>query len=143
MSESQMILNYSSDVSTAEAPEPIPVGDYIGTVVSAEAAVSKSSGNHYVNLAFRIDPDQYPADFSAEGWEDGVILYWRRTVIEDSTRGRYQMRRLCETLDAPMGGSINLAEWAGLEAKLTVGHQTNPNDGTLVAEIQKLEHVSA
>ena len=142
MSEN-MILTFSSDIADAEAPEPIPVGTYVGTIVSAEPAVSRSTGNHYINTAFRIDPDQYPADFNAEGWPDGVILYWRRTPYDDTTRGRFQMKKMCEAIDAPMGGTIDLSAWAGLEAKLHIGHQQNPNDGTMQAEIQKLEHVDA
>lgn len=119
----ETMLEYSEDIASAEAPNPLPARDYIGEVRSVKKAISKTSGKTYFDIGLYIDPAQYPVDYT-DGNPDGTVLHYRRLLYEDTPQGRYNMRRMCETLNVPMSTRINLAEWIGKKAKVTVTHET-------------------
>src|SRR5690606_26873348 len=56
------LIEYAEDLSEAEAPVPLPEGDYIAEIRQAEIKTS-GRGNQYVNVTFHVSPEQYPADF--------------------------------------------------------------------------------
>lgn len=116
---SDSILTFSEDVSTQEPPSPLPAGDYPATIKSAEKKVSTSSGNEYIALMLMVSPDHYPADFT-DGNADGEVLSYNRLVVEDTPRARYRIRKVCEAIGAKASKEIDLAEWLGLTATITV-----------------------
>lgn len=117
------ILEYSSDISTQEAPPPLPAGDYPFTVDSVETATSQTSGNEYLKIVLHISADDFPADFDAESYPDGVKLNYNRLVVEDTARARYNMRKWCEAIGAKMGKQVDPSEWIGLSGRVGVTHQ--------------------
>lgn len=132
--EMPSIIEYSDDISSAEAPVPLPKGDYIGTIRSAELKQSQK-GNNYVSVAFFIPADQYPATYT-DGNPDGETLTYNRVPADDSARGRYRMRKFCEAIGAVASKKIDLGEWIGLTAKLTVGE--DEYEGEKRAQITKV-----
>lgn len=137
MSDTEIsILEYSEDVSKAEAPAPLPVRQYPGTIEKAEVKTSATSGNQYVSVTFRISADDFPADFDATGYDDGVILSFNRIPVDDSPRSRYRMRQFCEAIGAKASKKIDLGEWIGLTATLDVEHNTY--EGETRAQIKKV-----
>ena len=123
MSEDQVsIIEYASDLSDAEAPVPLPPGDYPATIRGAEMKTS-GKGNKYINVTFNIDPDSYPADFT-EGDADGTVLTFGRLSPDDTTRARWGMKKFLQSIGAPTGKAVDLNEWVGLSATVEVKHDT-------------------
>lgn len=113
------ILEFSSNVSEAEAPAPLPAGTYPAEIVSAESKVSNASGNRYLAIRFRISPDHYPADFT-EGDDDGVILSYNRLLVEDTAQARYRLRRFGDALGITIGTQFDVNSLVGLVANVAV-----------------------
>jgi len=118
------IVEFSSDISDAEAPEPLPVSEYPAQIKSAEIRVSTNSGNKYAAVAFHISPDEYPADYPVEEAPDGKLVIYRRLVMEDNAQSRYNVRKFCEAIGATMSMKIDVGEWVGLEARVQIEHDT-------------------
>lgn len=119
---SENILSYGEDISNAEAPPPLPDGEYEAEIRNATTKVS-SSGNTMVPVTVSISPDHYPADYPVEFAPDGVTLTSYRLIYEDSARGRYRMRKFCDSIGAVTGKHINPTDWIGSKVLVTVGHE--------------------
>lgn len=112
------LFDFSQDLSTAEAPPPLPARKYQATVTSAVPKMSQK-GNTYAEIGFTVDPSQFPPDFAAIQ-KDAVVLYHRRLVLEDSVRGRYQARKFCEALRVPTSKRLDLNDFVGKIAVIEV-----------------------
>lgn len=118
--EMQTILEFSEDISEAEAPLPLPAGEYEASIQSAAVRVSQN-GNPYIQIGLLINPDQYPVDYPVEEAPEGTILYYNRTPAADDKRARYRIRKLCESIGAPVPSKhLDLNEWIGLTARVQV-----------------------
>lgn len=117
------ILEFSSDISEAEAPDPLPVGDYVATITAAEGKISNNSGKKYVAVSFRIPVEEFPADYDPEQAPDGKTIIYRRVPGEDNAQARYQVRQFCEAVGSPMSKTIDIGEWVTLSAKVSVAHE--------------------
>jgi hypothetical protein len=119
MADTPSVIEFSEDVATAEAPPPLPVGQYPAEVRSAERKTS-AAGNDYVRVQFFIAPEQYPADFT-DGNPDGMILDYNRVPVADNPSARFRMRKFCEAIGySPKGGKVDLNEWIGNTATVDV-----------------------
>jgi len=121
MSDVPSVVEFTEDVGQQEAPEPLPPGEYLATIRGAEARTSQRD-TKYAAVTFHISPDQYPADFT-EGDPDGETIIFRRVPLEDTARARFMLRRFCEAIGATPAKRIDLNEWVGLEAMVTVAHE--------------------
>ncbi len=123
MSDNELssIVEFSSDISKQEAPEPLPTGTYHGVIRQVEVKMSQRD-TKYAAVAFHISPDQYPADFK-DGNPDGTILTYRRVGLEDNAQARFGTRRFCEAIGAPMSKTIDTSIWLGMEASLEITHE--------------------
>jgi hypothetical protein len=130
------IFDFSADVSQQEAPPPIPRGKYLASITNAEAKVSVNSGNTYADVTFTIAPDQFPPDYAAIQ-QDALNLHYRTLVMKDDARSRYNIRRFCETVRAPVGRKLDLNDFIGKSAILTIDHRTY--QGQDMAEIKGVE----
>ena len=135
MSGSSSILTYSADVAEQEAPPPLPTGPYPAEIIGTSRRTSQTSGNEYVSVQFRINPDAYPADY-IEGDPDGTTLSYNRLLTDDSPQSRYRMRRFCESIGAKASKEIDINDWLGLTATIEVGE--NEYEGEKRAEIKKV-----
>lgn len=115
------IMEFSQDLSTAEAPPPLPIGQYLGEIIGAEPRVSQTSGNTYAAIQFRIHADQYPADFT-EGDPDGITLTYNRLLLQDTPRDRWRWRKFLEAVGGRLSKQIDLTDLLGLTATLDVTH---------------------
>lgn len=121
-SEPTSLMEFSSDLSEAEAPPPLPVGEYPATIVKAEIKDSQK-GNKYLALMFRIEPESYPADF-IDGNPEGETLAYNRLVLQDTPQGRYRARKFNESVGAPNSTRIDPNEYMGLTATVGIVHDT-------------------
>jgi hypothetical protein len=115
---SESILSFSEDISNAEAPAPLPAGEYTAEIRNAEVKISQK-GNKYAAVQFYVPADQYPADF-VDGDPDGITLTYNRVVLEDTVQARHRIRKFCESIGAKTGREINLNDWVGLTATISV-----------------------
>jgi len=115
------ILEFSTDLSEAKAPEPLPVGSYLGEIISAEWRVSQTSGNTYAAIQFRIHADQYPADYT-DGDPDGTTISYNRLLMVDTQQVRWRWRKFLEAVGARLSRQVDLTELLGLTARLEITH---------------------
>jgi hypothetical protein len=135
MSEVNSIIEYDTDLSEAEAPVPLPAGDYAAEIRGAERKTS-AKGNDYVNVTFFIAPEQYPADYT-EGNADGTTLTFGRLSPDNTTRARYGMKKFCEAIGAELGSKLDLNDWMGKSGIVHVVHEEF--EGETRAKISKVK----
>jgi len=134
------IIDFSEDISEATPPPPIPKNDYEGEVRAASVAVSKNKGTRYADVTFHIRPEAFPADFDASFYPDGATLHYRRVSLEDTPQSRYSVRMFCEAVGAPMSRRIDLNEWVGRTARITIGHETyEGRDRAVIVSVAPME----
>jgi len=128
------LIEYDTDLGEAEAPVPLPPGDYPAEIRGAEIKTS-GAGNQYVSVTFHIAPEAYPADYT-EGNEDGTILSFGRLSPEPTQRARWTMKKFTEAIGAKQGKTLDLNDWIGLNAIVTVVNE--PYEGVQQANIKKV-----
>lgn len=129
------IIEYASSLDEAEAPVPLPAGDYPAEIRGVERKTS-GKGNEYINVTFFISPENYPADYT-DGSEDGAILSYGRLSPDDTVRARYGMKRFAEAIGAKTSTKqVDLNEWIGCTAIVTVVNDTY--EGMPTAQIKKV-----
>lgn len=121
MADTPSVIEFSEDIGSQEAPVPLPVGDYAAEIRAATQKTSQSSGNPYAAVQFFIAPEQYPADYT-EGEPDGTVLTFNRVSLQDTPASRHRLRRFLEAIGAPTGQKIDLNDWVGRSATVTVQH---------------------
>lgn len=118
------VYEFGADISTQEAPPPLPKGKYLASISAAEAKVSATSGNTYADITFTIAPDQFPADYSAIQ-QDAVNIHHRTMVLsKDDARSRYNIRKFAEAVRAPVSRKVDLNDFIGKSAMLTIDHRS-------------------
>ena len=136
MSEITSVFEFSADVSSQEAPPPIPKGKYLASVTAAEPKVSANSGNTYIDITFTISPDQFPPDYAAVQ-QDALNLHYRTLVMKDDARSRYNLRKFCETMRVPVSRKFDVNDLIGKSGMLTIDHRAY--QGTDQADIKAVE----
>ncbi len=121
MADEESILTYSEDIATAEAPDPLPVGDYPASIHSIVVATS-GAGNRYLDSVMRVAPDDFPVDFPLENAPDGALIHYRRVSAEDNPRARHNMRIFCEATGVAASKNINVNEFLGAEVTISIRH---------------------
>lgn len=116
------VVEFSSNLKDAEAPAPLPSGEYVGDIRGAEVRMSQRD-TKYCAVTFFISPDQYPADYT-DGNPDGTVIIYRRVGMEDTPQARYGTRRFLEAIGGPLGKKIDVNDWVGLTAALEIGSET-------------------
>ena len=125
MSESNLpsVIEFDEDIAEAEAPVPLPVGDYPAEVRGAVQKHANQTGNPYASVSFFISADAYPADYT-EGEPDGMLLTFNRVSLQNTPSGRHRLRKFLEAIGAPAGSKIDLNDWVGRTASVTISHDT-------------------
>lgn len=129
------LLEFSEDISEAEAPEPLPEREYPAVVKKAEVKLS-GKGTRYIEVMFFIDESDYPADYDvslAPGGKDVRFILG----AEDNPQSRHRMRKFCEAVGAPMSRTIRVADWEGLRGKVAIKH--DEYEGIKREKIQRVD----
>jgi len=121
MSELPSVIEFDEDISEAEAPVPLPVGDYPAEIRSAVPKSAVQTGNPYASVGFFVSADAYPADYT-EGEPDGMLLTFNRVSLQNTPAGRHRLRKFIEAIGAPAGNKIDLNDWVGRTATVTISH---------------------
>ena len=122
MSDLPSVIEFSEDVSKAEAPPLLPAGVYEAQISTVEPKVSVHSGNKYASVMFRIMPDHFPPDYDASFYPDGKLLAYNRVLLEDTPQARFRLRNFLDAIQAKGGKSIDVGTWVGLSAMVEVSH---------------------
>ena len=115
------ILAFSEDITNAPPPVPLPVGPYPAEIIGAQKRMS-STGNEYVQIGMRINPEAYPADFT-DGDPDGTTLFYNRLLVDDTPANRHRWRVFMEKCGGPLGRNIELGNLIGLTCTVEITHQ--------------------
>ena len=116
--ELSSIIEYSEDITDAEPPPPLPARDYPAEIISAQPRMSQKD-TKYTNVGWLIAPENFPADFDASAYPDGLIVY-QAVGGEDNPTARFRLRMFCEAIGATMGRVIDVNDWIGLNAVITL-----------------------
>lgn len=116
------IVEFSEDIGDAEAPEPLPAGEYPATIRGAEVKTSQR-GTLYAAVTFVVSPDEFPADYPVENAPDGKVIVYRRCSMEDNPQARYMLRNFIEAIGATASKKIDVNEWMGLSANIQVENE--------------------
>lgn len=137
MSDVNSIIEYDEDLADAEAPVPLPRGDYTAEIRGAERKKSKAGDKEYVNVTFYISADQYPADYT-EGDPDGTILSYGmgRLSTGGDRKSRWNMKKFAEGIGAELGKTLDLNTFLGKAATVTVINEDY--EGVTQAKISKV-----
>lgn len=121
--DDESIVEYSENIADAEAPEPLPEREYVATITKATVETSANKGTKYYQPVFRINEEDYPADFDVNNAPGGKEI---RHIVgaTDDGPSRHRLRKFCEAIGAPMSKRIRPSEWVGLTAKITIKHDT-------------------
>ena len=130
------IVEFSEDISEAEAPEPLPERDYPAQISKATKEISATKGTSYFKVFFRVNEEDYPADYDANLAPGGKEIMYILSA-EDNPNSRHRLRKFCEAIGAPMSRRINCAEWVGLDGKITVKHDMY--EGVNREKVQKVD----
>ena len=128
------VVEFTQDIGDAEPPPPLPPGEYPATIKAVEVRRSQRD-TQYCAVTFFIDSQHYPVDFK-EGDPDGETIIYRRVPLEDNQKARFQLRRFIESIGGTPSKRIDVNEWIGLEAMVTVSNEEY--DGLDRANIQKV-----
>jgi hypothetical protein len=135
MSGSNTILQFSQDITDAPAPAPLPKGPYPAEIIGAVSRTSATSGNQYASIQFRVNADNYPADYT-DGDPDGTVLSYNRLLMEDTPQMRYRWRQFLERVGGPLGRNVDLNALVGLSGTIDVTH--NEYEGEQQAQIARI-----
>lgn len=136
---SENILEYADDIADAEAPVALPAGDYPATIASAELGTSQNSGKLRVDVTFKIAPEDFPADYEdAASFENGKMVHFY-VGAEPDKASRFRMRRFIEAIGAKGGAKIDLNDWVGKKAAITIRpDEFNGVERETIANVQAL-----
>jgi hypothetical protein len=116
------IMDFGQDLSTQEAPPLLPAGPYPAEIIGAQERQSKSSGQPFIDITFRIHSESYPADFT-EGDPDGIELHYMRLQSDwTKAQNRWRMKRFLERVGAPLTTQVDLNDLVGRTATVEVSH---------------------
>ncbi len=126
MSEVPSVFEYEYNVGDAEAPKPLPVGEYKASVKNVEAQRSKNTGNEMLKITYMIDADQYPIDYQ-DGSPDGtpitVYITTDPNVINKEPRNRFLLKQFCERHGVSVSKRLNAPDFMGAEVIMSVTHK--------------------
>lgn len=120
MSDMGSILEYNNDLNEVEAPKSLPGNDYPAEITGAEVGISQGSGKPRVEVTWLIKPEDFPADYEdAESFPDGKQVKTYQGAGNDKA-SMFRMRKFLEAIGAPISNSINVNDWIGRTAMLTI-----------------------
>lgn len=122
--ETFVFADLSVDVEEAVEPPKLPESDYIATVASCKPMKKAETGTEYYQIAYRIAPEQYPADFDAAFYPDGKTVVYRTPRINDDPMGRFNMKTLKNAHGLPGGKSRDPNQFVGTTTKVRLRHDS-------------------
>ena len=131
------IIEFSENIADAEAPEPLPEREYVASIESVTREKSQK-GAAYAAVNFHIAEEDYPADYDINNAPGGKKIR-HMIMLTDDAPTRHRLRKFSEAIGAPMAKRIDLSQWVGLQAKVTIKHGTY--EGVKREKISKVEMV--
>lgn len=133
--EDASIIEFSENIAEAEAPEPLPEREYMASIEKVSRETSQKGGI-FAAVTFRVNEEDYPADYDTNNAPGGKSIR-QIVMLTDDGPSRHRLRKFCEAVGAPMSKRINIQEWVGLQAKITIKHQTY--EGQVQERISKVD----
>lgn len=117
------IIDFGVDLSTVEAPKPLPAGVYDAVIQTAELTKTKNSEDpkDMLKVTYSISADQYPADYT-DGNPNGTTLT-QYFMADKSVRSMFALKRFLLAIGAPMSNQLDTTTLIGLPAKIEVANQ--------------------
>ena len=117
------IIDFGVDLSTVEAPKPLPAGVYDAVIQTAELTKTKNSEDpkDMLKVTYSISADQYPADY-VDGNPNGTTLT-QYFVADKSVRSMFALKRFLLAIGAPISNQLDATTLIGLPAKIEVANQ--------------------
>lgn len=133
------VMELDQNLEDFEDFEPLPAGGYEGEIRKAELKLA-DSGTEYYKIQYRIDPDNFPADYDRENAPDGMnLIYGRLFKIDPNDRRSVTaMKKFYKAHGMSLKSSkIDPGTWEGAKTKLVIG--VSEWNGEMRNEIKGLE----
>lgn len=128
------IIEFEQDIALQEAPQPLPVGVYRAVIRNIEVKPGKKDPSSLNgDVSFFVPADQYPVDFT-EGDPEGMTMHYY-VSLANKPAARFALKGFLQAIQAPMGRSIDVTTWLGLEAMIKVTHEEY--EGRMMARIER------
>lgn len=115
---------YDTDVSAAVQPDPFPeVPKVRATVVKVQKAANTNSGQPNLRVTLRIDPTDYPADYSVENAPEGVALMYFSQDLGNNKVGTWNMKVLCDKFGVSSAQPIDTNRFVNKEVFIATKHR--------------------
>lgn len=124
MSDTESMFDFTTDLETAEKPPLFPEGEYVAVVTKAEPKMKAETGNRWLDIYYKISPEQYPADYPAELAPDGKTVKLMSPQLNNDKRGTWNAAELKRAHGLSLKGGITANEFIGARAKVRVKHDT-------------------
>jgi hypothetical protein len=115
------LIQFSQNLADAEAPPQLPPGEYPAICVAAVPGISKSSGNPVLPLTFKINKQDFPADFETDA--DELTLIFNSLTTRDTQQDRFRVRKICEALGVPLSNALDPNDFLNKQCRVKVEHQ--------------------
>lgn len=140
MTDEVSMFEFSQDLADAKKPPLLPIGEYNATVIKAVPGFKEETGNRWLNISYRISPDNYPADYDASFDPEGKVVFYMTKPLKDDARGRYNASELLKAHGLPGGRGLNPNDLIGQSARVRIVHDNYGGEAKeKVASVQVAE----
>lgn len=137
------VMELEQSLDQYEDYEILPSRNYPAEIRKAESILA-DSGTEYYKVHFRIDPDDYPADYDKENAPEGTVMIYGRLFKPDpkDRRSITAMKKWYKTIGMSLKTTtIDPSTWEGKKVTLNVGKSIW--NGEERAEIKGIEALDA
>ncbi len=128
--EGGFVFEYDMSVEEAVPPPALPEGrEYVGLTSGAKHMANKTTGYDQVVFTITVPPEEYPADFPADLYPEGVEVPYFSARLDNSAIGRFNMKNLAKALGVPASRNIRVTDFNDKRVKFTVS-QRPADDGS-------------
>lgn len=122
-SGASFVFEYDINLEDAPDQQPLPEGvKYTGTVEDVRSGLNQLTGEPQVILRIVIPPEEFPADFPADHWPDGVRLTYYSPSLGNSISGKANAKHFARALRLPTGNRLRGEDIQGKRVQVEINH---------------------
>lgn len=130
-SDGGFVFEYDMSVEDAVPPPALPEGrSYIGVTSGAKHAANKTTGLDQIIVTLTVPPEEYPADFPADLYPEGVEVPFFSARLDNSAIGRFNMKNLAKAFAVPASRNVKVGDFNGKRVKFEVQHRPSDDGST-------------
>lgn len=133
------VIELASNLDEMSEFEPLPSGVYPAELQDVEIRFSEKVPQGYVYCQFRVDPEDFPADYDIGNAPEGLIVVYSRCALPtpENRRSVRPFRKFLESLGQnTTKAEFNTDEWLNARVQLTLSQ--NEYQGSQVNNVDNV-----